>query len=57
MDFLEKFSVKPPVSNFTQICPVGAALIHAGRWMDGQMYRQMDRRKRWFRNYTATPKN
>jgi len=41
VNFLETFSVKSPISNFTQICPVGAALIHAGRWMDWQTYRQM----------------
>ena len=32
--FLSRFLCKSPVSNFMNICPVGAGLIHANRWTD-----------------------
>ena len=36
MGFLNKCSKKSPISNFTEICQVGAALIHEGGRTDGQ---------------------
>jgi len=57
VDFLEIFSVKPPISNLTQICPVEAALVYAGRWTDGQTYRQMDGRTRCSCIYMTAPEN
>jgi len=45
VDFLKIFSVKFPISNFTQTCPVGAALIHAGRWTDVQTSGWKDKMK------------
>jgi len=32
MDFLERFVWKSPISNFMEICPVGAMLIHVDGW-------------------------
>ena len=32
MDFYERFVWKSPISNFMEICPVGAMLIHVDRW-------------------------
>jgi hypothetical protein len=31
MDFHERFVGKSPISNFMEICPVGAMLIHGGQ--------------------------
>jgi len=33
-NFLTDFSLKSPVSNFMEICPVGAALTHSDRETD-----------------------
>jgi len=34
LEFIDIFSLKSPISNFTEIRPVGAALIHADRRTD-----------------------
>jgi len=44
------------MSNFTEICPVGARLIHVHRTTDRQTTDMMDV-KRAFRNYANSPKN
>jgi len=31
MGFIDRFSQKSPLPNYTQICPVEALLIHMGR--------------------------
>jgi hypothetical protein len=36
LNFLERFSKNPEISNFIIFHPVGARLVHADRWMDGQ---------------------
>ena len=37
--------------------PVGAELIHADRWTDGQTDRQTDRHDECFRNFANAPNN
>ena len=44
------------MSNFTEICPVGAALIHADRRTDRRTTEMMDV-KHSFRNYANSPDN
>lgn len=41
MIFLDRLSSRTPVSNFTQILPVGAALIYAGGGARTEMMKAM----------------
>jgi hypothetical protein len=34
LEFIDRFSLKPPISNLTEIRPVGAALVHAAGLSD-----------------------
>lgn len=34
LDFLCTFTQKPSISNLTEVCPVGSALIRMDRWTD-----------------------
>jgi hypothetical protein len=34
LDFLCRFSQKPSISNLTEVCPVGSAMLHIDRWTD-----------------------
>ena len=51
LNFLDRFSKKSQISNFTKFRPVGAKLFHADRRTDGH-----DKANSAFRNFANTPK-
>jgi hypothetical protein len=42
LNFRDRFSKCPQISNFINICPVGAELFHADRQTDRQIDRRTD---------------
>jgi hypothetical protein len=52
LNFLDRLSKYPQISNFTKICPVGAELFHVKRQTD-----RHDKAIIAFPNFAKTPKN
>jgi hypothetical protein len=55
-NFLHNFSKNSRISNFMNVCPVGAELLHADRRTEEQMGRY-DKANRRFSKFSNAPEN